>query len=272
MNNNDLVNLLGWPIILGCLFWYTSRKKHPNRSSLSAFGIFVGTFGSICLTALFIVVAAVAYFTGTLDPKASLGLSRGLAPVLGLLVIIPAWSFARGLISRAPGSVGGKVHPAGSAGNAQQTAPERLAAIERVISDYGRFLESSPVTVEIMDEDCLPHSKDRILAALCTVLSSPGVDAEDRMALASGALTLANFQKCVGCHALHPFGLDISRFDSSTMSSENLAKLITSNPAGKERYESLRAVVEADRERISKRIKEAELAYQRSLARDPNLS
>jgi hypothetical protein len=123
-----------------------------------------------------------------------------------------------------------------------------------------------------MDEDCLPHSKDRILAALCTVLSSPGVDANDRVALVGGALTLANFQKGVGRHALHPFGLDISRFDSSTMSPENLAKLITSNPAGKERYDSLRPLVEADRERISKQIKEAELAYQSALAREPHLS
>jgi hypothetical protein len=272
MNNNDLVNLLGWPIILGCLFWYTSRKKHPSRSSLSAFIIFAGTFGGICLTALCMVVAAVAYFTGTLDPKASPGLSRALAPVLGLLVIVPAWSFARGLISRAPGSAGSKVHPVGSAGSAQQKASERLAVLERIISDYGQFLEGSPVTVEIMDEDCLPHSKDRILAALCTVLSSPGVDANDRVALVGGALTLANFQKGVGRHALHPFGLDISRFDSSTMSPENLAKLITSNPAGKERYESLRPLVEADRERISEQIKEAELAYQSALAREPHLS
>jgi hypothetical protein len=272
MNNNDLVNLLGWPIILGCLFWYTLRKKHPSRSSLNAFLIFAGTFGSICLTALFIVVAAVAYFAGTLDPKATPGLSRGLAPVLGLLVIIPAWSFARGLISRAPRTKSVKVRPGESAGRTQQTVPERLAALERVINDYGQFLESSPVTVEIMDEDCLPHSKDTILAALYAVLSSPSVDAENRVALVGGALTLANFQKGIGRHALHPFGLDISRFDRSAMSTENLAKLITSNPAGKERYESLRPLVEADRERISKLIQEADLARQSALVREPHRS
>jgi len=268
MNENGLINLLGWPIILGCLFWYTSKKKHPNRTSLNAFLIFAGTFGGICLTALFAVVAAVAFFAGTLDPEGTPGLSRGLAPILGLLVIVPAWSFARELIARSPG--GTKQRSIVADKRKPDAAPESPTSYEAIISDYGGFLEASPVTVEIMDEDRLPHSKERILAALCAGIASPTVPAEERAALFAGALALANFQKGVGNHTLHPFGLDLSRFESSGMSTENLAKLITSNPAGKERYESFRPLVEADLERIRERVKEADHAYQVARSRSPD--
>lgn len=129
--------------------------------------------------------------------------------------------------------------------------------VQAIIRDYGAFLEANPIVIEIMDERLLPHPKATILDALCAAIALPGPTSEMRETLIQSALSLAQFQKGVGKHTLSPFGVDMTKFDMSAMSTENLAQLVLSNPAGKERYDRFKPSVEADIRRIGERVKQA---------------
>lgn len=139
---------------------------------------------------------------------------------------------------------------------------EKLStAIGDIVGDYGEFLELNPNVMEIMDMKVLPHDKETILAAMCVVIETQDGTEQEREDYICCALALARFQKGVGKHTLHPLGIDVSKFDIKAMSPENLVLLMGSNPAGKERYERFRPLVQADIKRIGDRVTSANRAH-----------
>lgn len=126
-----------------------------------------------------------------------------------------------------------------------------------IIADYGELLESGLGSLEIRDESTLPHPKEKILSAICLVLATKGINHDIRDQLMHAALSLANFQKGVGKHALHPNGVDLTKFDVATIDATNLASLILSNPAGKEQHDRFSSLVRADLQRIGARLEQA---------------
>jgi hypothetical protein len=96
MDANEIAgSLIGWALMLAAAFWYARRAKHPSRGTWNAFGIFVGVFGGIALTALLVLGGLWDRFMpeGTEVPWAVGGL-------IALAVIIPAWNLAVRLIKR----------------------------------------------------------------------------------------------------------------------------------------------------------------------------
>jgi hypothetical protein len=91
-----------------------------------------------------------------------------------------------------------------------------------------------------------------------------GDTVEKRGQMVDWAMSLANFQKGVGPHALHHLGFDVTKFDVSTMTGENLLALTHSNPSGKDRYDRMRPVVHADMLRIVGRIDVATSAWKKA--------
>lgn len=65
---------------------------------------------------------------------------------------------------------------------------------ERIVSDYGAFLERDPPVTEIWDVKLLPHDKDVILDALCLEIVREK-DTGRREALGASATCLAYFQE-----------------------------------------------------------------------------
>jgi len=141
-----------------------------------------------------------------------------------------------------------------------ETDPKIVAdRVRAIVADFGEFLEKDPdpVGIAIQDEQKLPHNKETILTALLLALCAQDLPATQRVALVDCAMYLAYFQKGVGVHPLHQLGVDLTKFDISKMSGENLVELMSSNPAGKERYDRFFARVQADIARIGTRIHEA---------------
>jgi hypothetical protein len=136
--------------------------------------------------------------------------------------------------------------------------PARLVdTMGAIVADYGEFLEKSPHGAAIQGEKYLPHPKENILTALCIAIATQDFSTEMRAALVDCAMSLALFQTEIGNHAVHQRGVDITKFDTSSMSSDNLAALLLSNPAGKEKYDLLFPIVQADITRITRRVTEA---------------
>jgi hypothetical protein len=136
--------------------------------------------------------------------------------------------------------------------------PRRLAEVMgTIVADYGEFLEKTPLAGAVRDEKFLPHNKETILAALTGAIATQDFPAEKRNALADCAMSLAYFQKGVGDHAVHQIGIDITKYDISSMSGQNLAELMLSNPAGKAQYDRLLPLVQTDIHRIALRVEEA---------------
>ncbi len=130
-------------------------------------------------------------------------------------------------------------------------------AATKIIQGYGAFLEEHPVGGEIRDEIMLPYPKETILNAIYLALASTTPNGSIREHFFSSGLALASFQKGVGPHTLHPLGIDLTCFDTEEMSGENLARLVLSHPAGKERYDLFRPLVLADINRIAKKLDSA---------------
>jgi hypothetical protein len=143
--------------------------------------------------------------------------------------------------------------------------PSRIAeAAFAIVDGYGEFLERNPCGPAIRDEKRLPHPKEMILTALVVTIATGRISPERREALAAGAWLLAHFQKGVGDHPVYQLGFDISQFDPSSMSGENMASLMLSNPAGKDKYDRLFPLVQADMTRINRRVTEAERMWAES--------
>src|SRR5277367_4223179 len=133
--------------------------------------------------------------------------------------------------------------------------PARLIdTVSATVADYGDFLEKTLHGGAIQDEKYLPHPKEKILTAPCVAIATQNFSPEARGALVDCAMSLAFFQKEIGNHAVHQCGVDITKFDASSMSGDNLAALLLSNPAGKENYDRLLPVVQADITRITGRV------------------
>ncbi|RWP02388.1 MAG: hypothetical protein EOQ98_04015 [Mesorhizobium sp.] len=139
---------------------------------------------------------------------------------------------------------------------------EKLSTtIGNIVGDYGEFLETNPNVLEIVDVKVLPHDKETILTALCVVITKQGGTEQEREHFISAALALAQFQKGVGEHPLHPLGVDITKFNINEMSPENLLALVAGNPSGKEQYDRFKPLVEADIKRIGERVHLANRAH-----------
>ncbi len=139
--------------------------------------------------------------------------------------------------------------------------PDELQQLARqaggIIADYGELLEDGRGPLEIRDESTLPHPKEKILSAICLVLATEARRQDIREELMQAALSLSNFQKGVGMHALHPNGVDLTKFDVATLDGHNLASLLLSNPAGKEQHDRFSPLVRADIQRIGARLEQA---------------
>jgi hypothetical protein len=140
-----------------------------------------------------------------------------------------------------------------------KTDPHRIAETAgAIIADYGDFLEKNLAGAAIQDEQQLPHSKETILAALLVALATQDFPVARRLALVDCAMYLSYFQKDVGVHPLHQLGIDMTKFDVASMSGENLVALMSSSPAGKEKYDQFFPLVQADINRIGERVNEAD--------------
>ena len=92
-----ILSAIFWPVVLGIFFWYARRKKHPKRTSLNAFLVFIGIFIGLGLLPLFVVTGIVANLLG----KASGPLFAVLAFVA--LAFVPyMWRLARSTIQKDP--------------------------------------------------------------------------------------------------------------------------------------------------------------------------
>jgi hypothetical protein len=140
-----------------------------------------------------------------------------------------------------------------------KTDPHRIAETAgAIIADYGDFLEKNLAGAAIQDEQQLPHSKETILAALLVALATQDFPVARRLALVDCAMYLSYFQKDVGVHPLRQLGIDMTKFDVASMSGENLVALMSSSPAGKEKYDQFFPLVQADINRIGERVNEAD--------------
>ena len=93
-----LLAAIFWSIVLGALFVYVLRKKHPNRSLLLSYPKFLGIiFGVLIFT--YIVARSVV---NLLVPGKDLGWLVG--GFLVVSVIIPAWRWALSEIQDDPTS------------------------------------------------------------------------------------------------------------------------------------------------------------------------
>ena len=130
--------------------------------------------------------------------------------------------------------------------------PVSISKAMELVADYGDYLDTNPVGLEIVDESELPHNKKEILDAIFVCL--PNVtDEKLQKALLSSALALANFQPNIG-RRLHPLGIDLQALDPS-VSTQDLAKTVLSNPNGKRRYDELRPVITQEIREIGERFK-----------------
>jgi hypothetical protein len=88
----------------------------------------------------------------------------------------------------------------------KQTPEDR----EKIIHDYGRFIElRPPLPTRIDDVSVLPYSKETILSAL--LLEIVRCDVIHTEILRIAARDLAQFQPGVGCEALEFHGVDIAK-------------------------------------------------------------
>jgi hypothetical protein len=96
MSTGDIAfSLIGWVVILSGGVWYVRRKKHPSRSTVKAFGIFVGIFGGITLAALFIFVS-IWHLLGAEGMR----VPPMVGAVLAMIAVLPAWRRAVRTIQR----------------------------------------------------------------------------------------------------------------------------------------------------------------------------
>jgi hypothetical protein len=124
-----------------------------------------------------------------------------------------------------------------------------------IIADFGAYLEKILIAAQVVDRKKLPHDKEVILNALCAALR---VSKHNREPLKMAALSLAYFQENVGDQPLHPIGVDITEQQAHELDGQNLARLLVSNPAGKERYSQFQPLVEAETARIKELIAKAD--------------
>jgi len=81
----DLINFVGWAVILGCLGFYAYKASHPERKAFT---------GVLIFFAVFLITGILGLFIGMLFlPKTAL-----ILPLVGAFII------ARHAIKRAPTS------------------------------------------------------------------------------------------------------------------------------------------------------------------------
>ncbi|MGR5530855.1 hypothetical protein ACPV40_14780 [Vibrio alfacsensis] len=92
-----LTSIIGWAFILGALFWYSNKKRHPDRSPLNAFLVLISIVFSVMALTI-IVVVNVIYMLG--QEYGNWGSSLGA--IIGLFVVVPTWYYAVSKIKSAP--------------------------------------------------------------------------------------------------------------------------------------------------------------------------
>ena len=86
-----------WLLILGASFLYARSRKHPNRTTLNAFLVFIGVFVGLGLLPLFVVIGIVAYLLG----EAS-GVLFAVLAFVALAFVPYMWRLARSTIQKDP--------------------------------------------------------------------------------------------------------------------------------------------------------------------------
>jgi hypothetical protein len=86
--------IASWALGAAGLFWFTNRHRHENRQPWAAFFLFAGVFGGIAFTAIALIVGTI-FATGLEHSPAN-----ALGAPLAIVVIIPAWRYARSLIAK----------------------------------------------------------------------------------------------------------------------------------------------------------------------------
>ncbi len=131
-------------------------------------------------------------------------------------------------------------------------------ATTSILTDYGEFIEKNTHGGAIQDEQILPHSKHKILQAALGAIEHFNLSDEQHKGCVHGAMLLAYFQAGVGDQAIYPAGLDPTRLDLESMTAEETMAALLSNQSGKEAFDRLNPLVEADMNRISALIANAE--------------
>ena len=93
-----LLAAIFWSIVLGALFVYVLRKKHPNRSLLLSYPKFLGIFFGVLIFTYILAKAVV----DLLVPGKDFGWLVGAFFMVA--VLIPAWRWARSEIQDDPTS------------------------------------------------------------------------------------------------------------------------------------------------------------------------
>lgn len=134
--------------------------------------------------------------------------------------------------------------------NNDQQLIAAVVAARKVMADFGEVIENDKGGSAIKDEVQLPYSKEIIFSAIRIVLR---IEENKDMAGATEvcAFALSFYQKGVGSDPLFPIGVDVSKIDLTALEPNELANILTSNPAGKERYDHFKGLVDADWRRMS---------------------
>lgn len=125
----------------------------------------------------------------------------------------------------------------------------------KILSDFGKHLQSDHAAGSICDVKRLPHPKETILRAVCEQILVEADEERLFVGLVASAQHLADYQEGVGEERLWPGG-----FDPSMLNSPNLEELDTFQQATRlakaasdgngERYEAFKLSVDRDLGRI----------------------
>lgn len=130
---------------------------------------------------------------------------------------------------------------------------------EKIISEYGSYIENNPLGIEIRDVSELPYPKEEILDAITLEIVRENNDQRVE-ALKACAGMLADFQENVGPAPVTMLGISNSELFSAARGNQSelkdLAAKIAGNPGKK--YELLKKIAEVDLVHIQSKLMAAE--------------
>lgn len=131
---------------------------------------------------------------------------------------------------------------------------------EKIVSEYGRYIEEHPMVGEIRDVSELPYTKENILDAIALTILLENDDQQVE-AMKACAIMLADFQENVGPKPITMLNASsaemIAGVTGNDSDLENLVNKITENP-NKEKYESFKKVADEELVKIKCKLMAAE--------------
>ncbi len=131
---------------------------------------------------------------------------------------------------------------------------EKAEIRKQIISEYGYYIATHPLGVEIRDVSELPYPKQEILDALTLEIALENDDKRVSAMIICG-MALAKFQDNVGPKPLQMWGSDISELEELKATSDiDKVSLIMSNFLANEKYFSLCEIASEERASIYKKL------------------